>query len=342
MNLEDIIKTYVPLTQHSSKKGWYPVVCKVCNDHGKKGPRAAFKFEDGNVGYNCFNDPRCNASFNKDQTDPLSKAMERLLASYGIPESEYEWLNFELLKRRDAGVVTEIKTADNKTVKINPEPIELPHFFKKLSEVPEDDMWRIIAEDYLEQRGMDPAAYPYYLSYKDDTFPHWKKWYGRLIIPFFDNNNQIIFYQGRDMTGKQARKYLNVDVERENIMYGYDEIYKHTDDPLYVVEGFFDANPIGGVAIVGNKLTEGMLFHLRRSRRPKVIIPDKIGDGYELALQALKEGWSISTPDIGNCKDLNNAICRFGKLYTVMSIAEHTCDGFSAEVNLRMYCPDMK
>lgn len=342
MDLEEVIKKYVQLTQHPSKKGWYPVVCKVCNDHGHKGPRAAFRFDNGSVGYNCFNDSKCNASFNQNQTEPLSKGMERILVSYGIPDSEWEWINFDILKRRDSGEVFECPTT-KQSVKINPEQIEFPPYFKKLSSVPEDDNWRLIAEDYLEsERHMDAKDYPYYLSYKDDKFPQWNKWYGRLIIPIYDQHNKLIFFQGRDLVNKQIKKYLNPNVERDLLMYGYDEIYKYTDDPLYIVEGFFDANPIGGVAIFGNKLTEGMLFHLRRSKRPKVVIPDRIGNGYELALQALSEGWSISTPDISNCKDISDAIVRFGKLYTMMTIAENTCDGFEAEVNLRMYCQDVK
>ena len=343
MKLDDTIKQYVQLTQHPSKRGWYPVVCKVCGDHGKKGPRAAFIFDNGNVGYNCFNDSKCNASYKLDQHEPLSRSMERLLAAYGIPDSEWEWINFDSLKKRDECGANISSVEQKSKFKIHAEEIELLPCFVKLTELPEDDMWRVIAEDYLtEKRNMNPSEYPYYVSTKDETFPDWKKWYGRLIIPIYNADNKLIFYQGRDLTGKKTKKYLNPDVDREAVLFGLNETVKYTDEPIYIVEGFFDAYPIGGVAVFGNKLTDSMLFHLNRSNRPKVVIPDQTGDGYELALQALKEGWMISTPDISNCKDVNEAIIRFGKLYTMMSIAEHTCEGFEADLNLRMFCPDYK
>lgn len=346
-NLETIIKQYVHLTPHSSKKGWYPVVCKVCNDHGKKGLRAAFRFDDGKIGYNCFNDPSCNAAFDPAQTEPLSKGMERLLQAYNIPEREYEWLNMELLKKRDRGDSPIVRNNSSPSIKIAPDIIEMPRFFKKMSDVDISDTWRIIAEDYLSnERAIDPSAYPFYLSYKDDVFPHWKKWYGRLIIPFYDSRGNLIFYQGRDLTGSYTKKYLSPDSsisDKECILFGYDQLTRRTDEPIYIVEGFFDAFPINGVAVMGNRFTESMLFHLRRSHRPKVVIPDRTGKGYLLAYEALKEGWSISTPDISNCKDINDAVKRFGKLYTMKTIAENIHTGFDAEVNLNMYCiPDDK
>lgn len=335
MDLESIIKKYVQLYQHPSKKGWYPVVCKVCKDHGKKGPRAAFHFQNGSVGYNCFNDPNCNASYDCNQNFPLSKSMERLLIAYNIPESEYEWINVEALSNEKT------PTQNKKQIKLIPDEIQLQRFFVKMSEVDENDKWRIIAEDYLSSRGIDPTSYPFYLSFKDEL-PHWKKWYGRLIIPIYDNNNRLIYYTGRALTDAIKKYDSPPSTDKEIVCYGYDEIYKKTNDPLYIVEGFFDAFHINGVALFGNIISEGMLYHLNNCPKPKVVIPDKWGKGYNLALQGLKEGWSISTPDIGNCKDINDAVVRFGRLYTMSSIIENTNNGFAAELALKIYCKDFK
>jgi hypothetical protein len=54
--LEEVIRNNIQISNIPSSKGFYPVLCKICHDHGRKGLRAGFKFnDDGSVGYNCFN-----------------------------------------------------------------------------------------------------------------------------------------------------------------------------------------------------------------------------------------------------------------------------------------------
>jgi hypothetical protein len=106
---------------------------------------------------------------------------------------------------------------------------------------------------------------------------------------------------------------------------------------LYIVEGIFDAMSIDGVAIIGNEITDAQIEWLNRSRRKKVYIPDRFGDGRRVALDCLEHGWSISTPDIGSCKDMNEAVKKYGKMYVMKSIAENTADGLVAETKLRIY-----
>lgn len=85
-NIEQLIRQYVPLPSSPSTKGWYPVLCKVCNDHGKKGPRAAFIFEGESFSYNCFN---CGhkARFNGNIDRKISKNAKILFENFNIPES---------------------------------------------------------------------------------------------------------------------------------------------------------------------------------------------------------------------------------------------------------------
>ena len=85
-------------------------------------------------------------------------------------------------------------------------------------------------------------------------------------------------------------------------------------------------------------MTQNQIKWLERSRRQKVIIPDRWGDGYRLAEQAIRLGWSVSYPDIGSCKDVNEAIMKYGKLYTFKTIRDNICSDFEAESRLGIYC----
>jgi DNA primase len=148
----------------------------------------------------------------------------------------------------------------------------------------------------------------------------------------------LIFYFGRDLTGTRVKKYMSPDVPKQNILYGFDHMFEDTSEPLYVAEGWFDVFRLKGVAVLGNRMTPGQITWLNKSHRPKVVIPDRFGDGHLLAEQAIELGWSVSTPDIGECKDINEAMCKYGEFFTRLTIKKHTYEGFEALVRTQTYC----
>ena len=162
----------------------------------------------------------------------------------------------------------------NPLKEIEPPEVELPKGCY-LMENDEDDKWTVIARDYLEtERGIDPDSYPFYLYNGSD-----KKWKGRLVIPIYKDDNhkyeKLIYYQGRALVA-MPRKYMSPSLPKDRVIFGYDKLFKPTDAPLYVVEGFFDAIAINGVAVFGNQMTQEQIRWLSRSSRPKIIIPDYI------------------------------------------------------------------
>lgn len=338
IKLEDIIRKYISLPLYPNATGWYPVLCKVCGDHGRKGLRAAFNFNDGSVSYHCFN---CGhkAGYNPQKSQSPDERMIKVLNSFEIPEEEWKplFLN-ELEIRSKRGTTQTVPKQIN--IKIEPEEIPLPEHFYKLGPEDSTDKWTIIARDYLEnERGINPDSYPFYLSTgKGDKFN--QKWLGRVIIPFY-KDNKLIFYQGRSLLKNITRKYESPNVEKSKVLFGYENILKNTDEPLYIVEGWFDAFLIGGVAILGNRITKEQLVWINKSKRLKVVIPDIYGDGARLANQALKLGWAVSIPDFlshGYCKDVNEGIVKYGKLFVMKSIIENTQTGFLAETSINLYC----
>jgi hypothetical protein len=260
--------------------------------------------------------------------------MTEILTSFNVPKDEVDKLKLEAFKPRDLIINTPTQSIIQQ---IEPMVVPLPSHFYPLSEASPNDVWGQIALDYLEyDRGIDPKSHPFYLAHKTGD-PKLDRWFGRVIIPIYKDDN-LIFYIGRDLTGKKQKKYLSPSYSKEKIIYGFHELYRETEEPLYIVEGWFDAFVINGVAILGNEISEAQTTWLNKSYRKKVYIPDRFGDGWVAAEHALKKGWSVSTPEIGNCKDINEAVLKYGKLYVMKSIAENIAEGFTAQARLGVYC----
>ena len=330
--LEDIIRQHISLPSMPNPNGWFQVVCKVCNDHGRKGERGGFKF-DGNVtGYNCFNCGH-HATYDSTQDEDLSKGMKKVLRGYSIPESDWGRVLYEALANRtQLGVVVK----PHLTVDYEPSVIPLPKFFYQLSDDPSDEM-STLAIQYLQDRNVNWKSNTFYLS-KLTNHPNSQKWYGRLIIPAY-KDHKLIFYQGRDMSGTRIKKYESPSTSKDCVLSNFEFLNSTSrDEPLYIQEGWFDSYHVNGVAVFGRHLTPQHVYWLNKTPRPKVIIPDKYGDGIDLARAGLQQGWSVSIPDINDCKDIDDAVKKYGKLYVLNTLRENTCSGFEANVKLGIYC----
>lgn len=331
-SLEDVIRSNVPFLHPLTDLGWYPVLHQTC-DHGRKGPRAAFKFEGDVTTFNCFNCGH-HAKYDPNRYSYLSDEMKEVMEDFMIPEDEYQAVVLHNLGEYRGSKAGE-EVQENK-VNLEPEGLEMPSIFYSLKDA--NDSWAELARYYLqEERGIDPDSYPFMLARKT-THPKLKKYHGRVIIPVF-KGEKLIFYIGRDLTGKKRNKYEMPSVSRDTVLYGYDKLHVDFDKPLYVAEGWFDAFAVDGVAIFGNRLNDTKVRILNKSRRKKVYIPDREADGMAAAEEALEAGWAVSTPEIGNCKDMSEAVQRYGKLYVLKTLVDNTFDDeFAASVRLGIYC----
>jgi hypothetical protein len=120
-----------------------------------------------------------------------------------------------------------------------------------------------------------------------------------------------------------------------------DELYRHTDEPLFISEGATDSISIGqlGVALTGSTLTEFKVRELQKAgqRRKIVFLIDKNKNGYNLGLQALELGFSVCCfPD--NVDDANHALQRHGRLWLISYIASNNATGFEGKLTIKMKC----
>lgn len=331
--LPTIIRTYVNLPNRSSTKGWHPVLCKVCGDHGKKGARGGFRFDDSVTEYHCFN---CGhyAKHDEETMPVFDRNMLKVFDAFVIPKVDTDQV---LLNHLTSEFTIRKKVETEQKLSYEPQGLILPTYFQRLESDSESEIAQACIE-YMESRGIDVTKTELYYSDEYEV-KYSQKWFGRVIFPIY-KNGKVIFYQGRDVSGTRLKKYETPSIEKENVLYGFDEIQKnmYASEPIYVTEGWFDAYKLKGVAVFGNTITEGQRYWLNQTPRQKVIIPDRMGDGMKLGKAALRNGWSVATPDIGQCKDVDEAIDLYGMLYVLDSIRSNTASGYEAEIKLQLYC----
>jgi DNA primase len=62
---------------------------------------------------------------------------------------------------------------------------------------------------------------------------------------------------------------------------------------------------------------------IRSLGRQVVVVPDQDRAGLGLIDRAVELGWSVSIPNWQDCKDTNDAVQRYGRLATLLSILEN-------------------
>lgn len=323
--MKKIIEKYIPLPSIPNAKGWYSLKCNVCHDYKV---RAGFNFTDDNVSYHCFN---CNHKAFYFANSRVNDDFKKVLNSYNVPEDELLKLSFVALTAERPTYSKKVIQNDNPLVEI-----DFPKCFYKLVSDGSDNQSNI-AIDYLKSRGII-NNYNFYLS-RGNTTQDEKLWNNRLIIPYY-REDKLIFFQGRALNNA-SRRYVNSTVDNNGtILYGYQNFHTVPNDPLIIVEGFFDAYHLNGVAIVGNSLTDKKIKVINESKKRKIYVPDRYGNGKEPALKAIDAGWEISIPDCGNCKDLNEAIIKYGLLYVKKSLLDNCKAGFAATIMVNATCKE--
>jgi len=226
------------------KADLYNFRCPICGDSQKHKNKARGYFYQvkTNTNYKCHN---CGASlsFNNflKQLDPT------LHKQYTLEKFKegYTGKNF---------VVEEPKFDFNKPV--FKKQLDLP----RASEVP-------AAKNYLENRKLDPTQFYFadkfkkWVNTQKKTFDNVQKDEGRIIIPMYDTERNLIGFQGRAL-GPNFVKYITVMLKEDAPkIYGLDKI--NPDKTVYVVEGPFDSTFVeNSVAFCGS---DGDMAHLKGS-----------------------------------------------------------------------------
>lgn len=326
MELENLIRQNVLFSKESAT-GFNMTKGACCHDYQA---RAGFNFSDGNVGYNCFN---CGAKyFYAEDGGHLSKKFKQLLLDFDIDEDQinrataHSFLNKTLVEDKVITMMT------IKKLNLSTPQVDLPAGAILLSTAPQSESKTKLIQ-YLEQRKMDINSYPWYFvpdSFKEDNFKN------RIIIPYF-RGKVVIYWQARAIDKLAKRRYLNCETPKAAVIFGYDELYSWSSQPLFITEGAFDAISLHGVCLLGSVLSEEALTILRKTKRRVIFVIDPDANGKKLGNQVIENGWELAFAP-SNSTDVNNSIIKNGKLFTVYYLMNNTFSGFTAKTKLNLLC----
>ena len=229
------------LTLFTRKKvDLYNFRCPYCGDSQKRKNKARgylFKIKN-NFTYKCHNCGvgRSLANFLKDQDIHL-----------------YEQYIMEKFKEGKTGKGT--ATPSPKFDFKEPKFVKRDTNLEKISSLNNSHPARV----YLEQRGIEDLDYFYYCpKFKEwtnkqkKTFDTLRQDSPRIIIPFKDKTGNLFGYQGRSLAPKAKIRYITIMLDEDQPkIFGLDRV--NTDEPIYIVEGPFDATFIkNSVAMAGS------------------------------------------------------------------------------------------
>ena len=88
---------------------------------------------------------------------------------------------------------------------------------------------------YLKSRGLTKEdILRYNIGYCETG-----KYRNRIIIPSYDESNELNYFIGRSYLSKTKRKYMNPEAQKEIII--FNEYLVDWTKPIYIVEGAFDS-----------------------------------------------------------------------------------------------------
>jgi DNA primase len=91
---------------------------------------------------------------------------------------------------------------------------------------------------------------------------------------------------------------------------------------VIVTEGIFDSLSIGGLALMHNTVSDAQARLIRTLGKEITVVPDQDKPGMELIDRAIELGWAVSIPKWENCKDVNDAVIKYGRLGTLLTIMQ--------------------
>jgi len=302
--VQDAVLQLLPARRRRSASGWLSFNAPCCQHRGERadtrGRGGVITTPDGAITYHCFN---CGFKTGFRPGNYLGYRFRRLLGWLGADEATINRLVIEAVREKD-------------TASPVPEVEQEPTIFRARA-LPDDV--ELVDTDpqalaYCQQRNVDLDRYPLLVSKKTEHNLN-----RRVIIPF-TWKNQLIGYTARAWDAMIKPKYYS--------QYESDYVYNLDQQPksaefVIVCEGCFDAMSIDGCAVLSNECSERQADIIDTLNREVILVPDADRAGRQLVDSALRYGWSVSFPIWHEtCKDINEAVVKYGKLFVLKSILE--------------------
>lgn len=308
MDIVDAIYSYLPSKRKMTPSGWTKFNAVCCHHNGTSADTRArggiIRNADG-CSYHCFN---CGFKSSYVAGRHLTRKMRQLLSWFGAPDDVITKLSIEAMR-----IEQDVKELEAVSLPVFLDK-QLPADSQRINLNVEINEYTTQAIEYIYSRGLTLDSYKFYWSpeYKD-----------RLIIPF-EYEGRLVGYTMRKL-GEGKPKYISE--QTPGYVFNLDSQLTRDQTQVVVVEGPMDAISIGGVAILGADIMDKQAMLINRLGMKVVLVPDRDRDGLRTIEQAIELGWSVSFPEWGqDIKDANDALVKYGKLWTLKSIFDNVED----------------
>ena len=267
--------------------------------------RGGIKFDgQTNWSMHCFN---CGYKCNFVLGRSISYKTKQLLLWCGIDDTQIGKWSIESLQQKDLlDIVIQKKTK----IKIKFKDHELPAGEMLDGNNPLHKVY----VDYVQSRGINHNEYPFLIT------PNLKGRYANRIIIPYTYKNKIVGHTSRFLDNK-IPKYINE--QQPGYVFNID-IQKPEWQVCILTEGIFDALSIDGIAIMHDDISNEQAQLIASLNKQIIVVPDRDKTGLKLCDRALELGYSVSLPNWEtDIKDVNDAVVRYGKLATLLSILQN-------------------
>ena len=299
---------YLPAKRKSSPSGWLSFNAPCCQHNGNspdQRQRGGLKTNDSSWSYHCFN---CGYTASFILGRVISFKARRLLSWIGVPDREIDLANLESLRHRSIyGIVEDRQRVANVLQGIDFEERDLPPASELITR--EHPLYW----DYCRDRRV-PEDFPMMTPIRTDGV-HWTR--PCVIVPF-THDNKIVGYTARFLDNNRPKF---ISEQQPGYVFGTD-LQDPTWQHVLVMEGIFDALSIGGVAVLHNDISDAQARLIRSLGREITVVPDQDSAGVELIDRAIELGWAVSIPAWQDCKDVNDAVKKYGRLGTLLTIMQ--------------------
>ena len=306
--------------------------CILCGDSKKSDFKKRFNLDwnNGNPGYHCFN---CGRHGSFVQLYSILK---------GISEEEAVK---EIFKKKINWDTASIKNKCSTRILDVPEclPIEnFNHIIKDCFDINSNP-------DSIISKALIEALKKFYADRKINVVNHRMyvagngEYKNRIIIPIYDVNDNIIYFQARRIPGtKKDPKYKNPISPKELIIMN-EHLFDHTK-PIVVTEGIIDAWMIGNQATtcLGKEISEAFLDHLFKLNKKVIIALDNDVEAKRALRKFINENkysqkckYFLYPFEFNKFKDINNIVVENDINFDMYDIIlKNSCDYSTAYTKL--------
>lgn len=302
------ILSLIPGKKRHTLSGWHSFNAVCCHHRGhqpdRRGRAGILVDHDGTWMHSCFNCGfKCGVALGKN----FSTNTKQFLKWLGLDDLQINRLSFEsYCERPEAGSSPLVKP-----VIINFDKKSLPEDSEILNA---DELNHAKYVEYLNSRAISLTDYKFYVTPQSRNFRD----RDRIIVPYY-YNSELVGYTSRYLDNR-APKYISE--QQRGYVFNYDFQFRQSSVVL-LVEGQFDAMSIDGCAYLGSTILNEQAKLITKLRREVIVVPDRDFTGMKICDRALELGYKVSIPDWHDgIKDANDAVIKYGKLPTIMSILQ--------------------